>query len=88
MIREDNKKSVVKSQMRSSTLSKEQQDAVANKAQRDEKTGRWYVNTINGDKIDVSDDQKLKANLDNIVSDNKDEAAVQYAQSTLSLSKN
>lgn len=84
MIREDNKKSVVKSQMRSSTLSKEQQDAVANKAQRDEKTGRWYVNTINGDKIDVSDDQKLKENLDNIVSDNKDEAAVQYAQSTLS----
>lgn len=84
MIREDNKKSVVKSQMRSSTLSKEQQDAVANKAQRDEKTGRWYVNTINGGKIDVSDDQKLKANLDNIVSDNKDEAAVQYAQSTLS----
>lgn len=84
MIREDNKKSVVKSQMRSSTLSKEQQDVVANKAQRDEKTGRWYVNTINGDKIDVSDDQKLKANLDNIVSDNKDEAAVQYAQSTLS----
>lgn len=84
MIREDNKKSVVKSQMRSSTLSKEQQDAVANKAQRDKKTGRWYVNTINGEKIDVSDDQKLKANLDNIVSDNKDEAAVQYAQSTLS----
>ena len=84
MIREDNKKSVVKSQMRSSTLSKKQQDAVANKAQRDEKTGRWYVNTINGDKIDVSDDQKLKANLDNIVSDNKDEAAVQYAQNTLS----
>lgn len=84
MIREDNKKSVVKSQMRGSTLKKEQQDTVANKAQRDEKTGRWYVNTINGDKIDVSDDQKLKANLDNIVSDNKDEAAVQYAQSTLS----
>lgn len=84
MIREDNKKSVVKSQMRSSTLSKEQQDAVANKAQRDETTGRWYVNTINGGRIDVSDDQKLKENLDNIVSDNKDEAAVQYAQSTLS----
>lgn len=84
MIREDNKKSVVKSQMRSSTLSKEQQDAVANKAQRDETTGRWYVNTINGGRIDISDDQKLKENLDNIVSDNKDEAAVQYAQSTLS----
>lgn len=84
MIREDNKKSVVKSQMRSSTLLKEQQDAVANKAQRDEKTGKWYVNTINGGRIDVSDDQKLKENLDNIVSDNKDEAAVQYAQSTLS----
>lgn len=82
MIREDNKKSVVKSQMRSSTLSKEQQDAVANKAQRDEKTGRWYVNTINGDKIDVSKVQEK--DLDNIVSDNKDEAAVQYAQSTLS----
>lgn len=84
MIREDNKKSVVKSQMRSSTLSKEQKDAVANKAQRDETTGRWYVNTINGGRIDVSDDQKMKENLDNIVSDNKDEAAVQYAQSTLS----
>ena len=84
MIREDNKKSVVKSQMRGSTLKKEQQDTVANKAQRDEKTGRWYVNTINGEKIDVSDDQKLKANLDNIVSDNKDEAAVQYAQGTFS----
>ena len=82
MIREDNKKSVVKSQMRGSTLKKEQQDAVANKAQRDEKTGRWYVNTINGGVIPVSDVQKK--DLDNIVSDNKDEAAVQYAQSTLS----
>ena len=82
MIREENKKSVVKRQMAGSTLSKKQQDAVANKAQRDEVTGQWYVNTINGGRIDVSNVQEK--DLDNIVSDNKDEAAVQYAQSTLS----
>lgn len=82
MIREDNKKRVVKSQMRSSTLSEKQKDAVANKAQRNAATGKWEVMTLNGTPIEV--DKVTKEDLDNIVSDNKDEAAIQYAQSTLS----
>ena len=82
MIREDNKKRVVKSQMRSSTLSEEQKDAVANKAQRNATTGKWEVMTLNGTPIEV--DNVTKEDLDNIVSNNKDEAAIQYAQSTLS----
>lgn len=82
MIREDNKKRVVRSQMRSSTLSAEQKDAVANKAQRNAATGKWEVMTLNGTPIEV--DKVTKEDLDNIVSDNKDEAAIQYAQSTLS----
>ena len=82
MIREENKKGVVKRQMQNSTLNKKQQDAVANKAQRDEKTGEWYVNTISGNKIAVQNVQEK--DLENIVSDNKDEAAVQYAQGTFS----
>lgn len=82
MIREDNKKRVVRSQMRSSTLSSEQKDAVANKAQRNAATGKWEVMTLNGTPIEV--DKVTEKDLDNIVSDNKDEAAIQYAQSTLS----
>lgn len=82
MIREDNKKRVVRSQMRSSTLSSEQKDVVANKAQRNAATGKWEVMTLNGTPIEV--DKVTEKDLDNIVSDNKDEAAIQYAQSTLS----
>lgn len=83
MIREDNKKEVVKKQMYGSTLSKEEQEAVANKAQRDATTGEWYVETIGGEKIGVGDVQK--GDIENILSSNNDEAAIQYAQSTMSL---
>lgn len=83
MIREDNKKQVVKRQMGGSRLKQEQQDAVINKAQRDETTGRWFVNMFDGTKMDVS--QVTDADISNIVSDNADEAAVQYAKSTLSV---
>ncbi len=82
MVREENKKNVVMGQMKYSTLTTRQKEAVANKAQRDERTGRWYVNMIGGGKVEV---ERVNAqNLDNIVSDNKDEAAVQYAKSTMS----
>lgn len=84
MIREDNKKQVVRKQMGGSRLNPDQQDAVINKAQRDEKTGRWVVNVIGSDTpIDVS--QVTEADLSNIVSEDNGEAAVQYAKSTLSV---
>lgn len=83
MIREDNKKQVVRKQMSGSRLNPDQQDAVINKAQRDEETGRWVVNMLDGTKMDVS--QVTKADLSNIVSEDTDEAAVQYAKSTLSV---
>ena len=83
IIREDNKKQVVRRQMGGSRLKPEQQDAVINKAQRDETTGRWFVNMLDGTKMDVS--QVTDADISNIVSENTDEAAVQYAKSTLSV---
>ena len=82
MVREENKKNVVMGQMRYSTLTTRQKEVVANKAQRDERTGEWYVNMIGGGRVGV--EQVNAQNLDNIVSDNKDEAAVQYAKSTMS----
>ncbi len=83
MIREDNKKSVVKNQMRHSSLSKPEQEAVANKAQRDAKTGEWYVEKIGGGRINVGDVQS--GDIQNILSADNDEASVQYAKSTMSL---
>lgn len=82
MIREENKKNVVKGQMRGSSLSEEQQDAIANKAQRDAKTGQWYVNTIGGERINVSDVKE--SDLNSILSNDSDEQAIQYAQNTMS----
>jgi len=83
MIREDNKKSVVKNQMKHSSLSKPEQEAVANKAQRDAKTGEWYVEKIGGGRINVGDVQS--GDIQNILSADNDEASVQYAKSTMSL---
>ena len=83
MIREDNKKSVVKNQMRHSSLSKSEQEAVANKAQRDAKTGEWYVEKIGGGRINVGDVQS--GDVQNILSADNDEASVLYAKSTMSL---
>lgn len=83
IIREDNKKQVVRRQMGGSRLKPDQQDAVINKAQRNETTGRWEVNMLDGTKMDVS--QVTDADISNIISDNMDEAAVQYAKNTLSV---
>lgn len=82
MARGERQKEYVKAQMGGSTLSEENQDAVANKAQYDKKTGRWYVNTINGGKMDVAD--VTEDNMDQLLSNNKEENAEKYAQGTLS----
>ena len=75
-------KEYVRAQMRGSTLSKENKDAIANKAQYDQKSKKWYVNTINGQRIDVGD--VTENDMSRIVSNNKEENAEKYAQSTLS----
>lgn len=82
MARGARQKDVVKQQMGGSTLGKEDQDAIANKAQFDKKTGQWYVNTISGGRMNVGDVKTQ--DLDNILSGNKEEDATKYAQSTLS----
>ena len=85
MARGARQKDVVKQQMRYSTLKPEDQDAIANKAQYDKNTGQWYVNTISGKKMNVGD---VKAqDLDKILSGNKEEDAMKYAQSTLSVTE-
>ena len=85
MARGARQKDVVKQQMRYSTLKPEDQDAIANKAQYDKETGQWYVNTISGKKMNVGD---VKAqDLNNILSGNKEEDAMKYAQSTLSVTE-
>lgn len=82
MARGARQKDVVKQQMRYSTLKPEDQDVIANKAQYDKETGQWYVNTIGGERMNVGD---VKAqDLDKILSGNKEEDAMKYAQSTLS----
>lgn len=83
MARGARQKDYVKRQMRYSTLNPEDQDAIANKAQYDKKTGQWYVNTIDGNRMNVGD---VKAqDLDRILSGNREEDAQKYAQSTLSV---
>jgi|GEM_PF-5435197 len=81
MARGARQKEYVKAQMGGSTLSKENQDAVANKAQYNQETKRWYVNTIDGGWMDVAD--VTKENLSQILSNNKEENAEKYAQGTL-----
>ena len=68
--------------MSGSTLTPEQQDALANKAQRDATTGEWYVNTIGGERMNVSDVKE--SDLSSILSNDNDEKAIQYAQNTMS----
>ena len=82
MIREDNKKAVIRRQVHNSNLSSEQMDAVANKAQRDAVTGKWMVNMLDGSTKDIS--TITSADLQNILSDNSDENMSRYAQSTMS----
>ncbi|MDE5688573.1 MAG: hypothetical protein K2I18_08125 [Paramuribaculum sp.] len=82
MIREDNKKAVIRRQVHNSNLSSEQMDAVANKAHRDAVTGKWMVNMLDNSTKDIS--TITSADLQNILSDNSDENMSRYAQSTLS----
>ena len=82
MARGSRQKEYVKSQMGGTTLSRENQEAIANKAQYDQETKQWYVNTINGGKMDVAD--VTNETMSQILSNNKEENAEKYAQGTLS----
>ena len=83
MLREDNKKNVVKKQLGNNTkLKGEALDGVINRAFRDD-DGVWKVNMIGGGTKAVADIDK--SDIKDIVSDNNDEALIQYAQKTLSV---
>ena len=83
MLREDNKKNVVKKQLGNNTkLKGEALDGVINRAFRDD-DGVWKVNMIGGGTKAVADIDK--SDIKDIVSDNNDEALTQYAQKTLSV---
>lgn len=83
MIREDNKKSVIMDKLSGTTLSEEQKNTIANTAQRD-KDGNWVVKTLNGETKNIQD---IGSDFDmgSIVSNNNEEAAIQYAEKTLSV---
>ena len=81
MLREGNKKNVVKKQLGNNTkLKGEALDGVINRAFRDD-DGVWKVNMIGGGTKAVADIDK--SDVKDIVSDNNDEALTQYAQKTL-----
>lgn len=80
MARGSRQKEYVKAQMGATTLSAENQEAVANKAQYDQDKKMWYVNTINGEKKNVAD--LTNEDMKNILSNNKEENAEKYAQGT------
>lgn len=82
IVREERKKQTVKKQMGASTLSDKQKDLVANKAQRDEKTGEWYVQTLQGQRIDVNDVKE--SDLNNLKAEDTAKTAVEYAKGTYS----
>lgn len=82
MARGSRQKEYVMAQMGNSTLNKEQQEAIANKAEYNQQTKKWYVKTINGDTMDV--DKVTQENLNQIMSNNKEENAEKYAQGTYS----
>lgn len=83
MLREDNKKNVVKKQLGNKTkLKGEALDGVINRAFRDD-DGVWKVNMIGGGTKAVADINK--SDVKDIVSDDNDEALTQYAQKTLSV---
>ena len=83
MIREDRKKDIVKGQMGGTKLNDEQISAVTNRAQRDEKSGQWYVNTIEGKRIDVGN--VMPEDLKNLMPSNNESDPVEYAKTTMSL---
>ncbi len=79
--REQAKKATVKRQMGGSTLTNDQKDLVANKAQRDETTGEWYVQTLQGKRINVNDVQA--SDLNNLKAENPAKNAEEYAKETM-----
>ena len=79
--REQAKKAVVWGQMRGSTLTSKQKDLVANKAQRDENTGEWFVQTLQGERMNVN---AVKASdLNNLKAENTAKNTEEYAQATM-----
>lgn len=82
IVREERKKQTVKKQMGASTLSDKQKDLVANKAQRDETSGEWYVQTLQGQRIDVNNVKE--SDLNNLKAEDTAKTAVEYAKGTYS----
>lgn len=80
IVREERKKQTVKKQMGASTLSGKQKDLVANKAQRDETTGEWYVETLQGQRIEVN--RVKESDLNNLKAEDTEKTAVEYAKGT------
>ena len=83
MIRENNKKNVVKSQLGTTKLSGDALDSVINKSYYDEEKGQWMVNTIDGNPMAVADVGENDVNK--IVGDEINDPLVNYAAQTFSL---
>ena len=82
MIRENNKKNVVKSQLGTTKLSGDALDSVINKSYFDEEKGQWMVNTIDGNTMAVADVGENDVNK--IVGDEINDPLVKYAAQTFS----
>lgn len=85
MVRQGNKKNVVGREIRSGSLTDQEKSAITNAATRDEK-GNWTVTTISGEKMNVSD-IKDSNDVAKILSNNKEDQAIQYAKSQLSVTE-
>lgn len=66
----------------SQKFTEDQQTMIANKAQYDQETGKWFVTTLNGERKNVEDVQMQ--DIGNLVSDNAEENAEVYAKGTFS----
>lgn len=81
MVREQNKKEVVRGLITDSRFTEEQLSAISNLATRSE-TGEWKVSTISGESVDV---RNLRPqDLERLLASNKEDQAIQYAQAQLS----
>ncbi|MCD8208749.1 MAG: hypothetical protein LUD72_12485, partial [Bacteroidales bacterium] len=70
--------------MANSRFTEEQKQAIANGAQRDEKTGEWYVNTLKGARVNVADLESQGVRMSDIRSGDTNTQLVDYAARTLS----
>lgn len=84
MIRESNKKEIVKGLVTDNRLNDEQLNAISNLATRNE-NGDWEVQTIDGQKKNVN--EVRMEDLDNLLANNKDDQALQYAKSQLTVTE-